>query len=261
MPAISVAQQALIKERFLISLRHHLAGLLAKVENDFSKANFEKELASLQNDPVYSKFAFNSPEYVLVRLVGRVSISVGRRLGEIYDKIPRYVAAARFGLRPEQVAPLLQKLELDIALRFGLLSRHDVKGIQNVVRQYLNVDCGDNGLGVEIRYNFNPNDSARLRKDVVMAGLVQAENLLPIYLIYSAISPRDEAIARLKRAGWTFLVGERAIGFSRELFGLDLESILDEPAIAAEVKREIGAIMTAMVGSHAFQHVVSRHGR
>ena len=104
----SSQHQDQIKERFLVSLRHHLAGLRLKVDKDFSQNNYERELHALEGDPIYSKFAFDNPEYVLVRLIGRMSISIGRRLGEIYDKIPRFVAAARFGLRPEQVAPTLE---------------------------------------------------------------------------------------------------------------------------------------------------------
>lgn len=50
-----------------------------------------------------------------------MSVSVGRRLDEIYDKIPRFVAAARFDLSPEQVAEKFHDLELDIGLRFALL--------------------------------------------------------------------------------------------------------------------------------------------
>jgi hypothetical protein len=253
--------QAQIKERFLVSLRHHLAGLRLKVESDFSQSNYERELHALESDPVYSKFALDSPEYVLVRLIGRMSISIGRRLGEIYDKIPRFVAAARFGLRPEQVAPTLVNLELDIALRFSYLAAADIEHIQGILNQYLPLTSKSEGVGIEIRYNFNPNDSARLRKDVTMAEYVQAENLLPVYLIYSAISPRLEAISRLERAGWNFLTGGSAISFSQALFGLDLASILDEPEIREEVRREVTEIMDAMIESPAFESVLARHNR
>lgn len=87
-----------IELRFLAAIHHHLDGWRRKIENDFGKECFDKELAALAGDPVYHKFAFDCPEYVVVRLMGRMSISVGRRLGEIYDKIPRYGASARFGV-------------------------------------------------------------------------------------------------------------------------------------------------------------------
>jgi hypothetical protein len=252
-------RQELIRERFLISLRRHLTGLRRKIEQDFSEENFERELRALETDPVYSKFAFDSPEYVLVRLIGRMSISIGRRLGEIYDKIPRFLAAARFGLTPEQVAPTIVNLELDIALRYSLLGSADIAHAQKVVEAYLSPSSETQGLGIEIRYNFNPNDSARLRKDVVMAEYVQSEQLLPIYLIYSAISPRIEAISRLERAGWSFLTGAAAIAFTRALFGLDLDAILDEPEIKKEIRDEVDALLATMIRSHAFTCVLQRH--
>lgn len=254
-----VKRKSGVKEEFLQSLRHHLDGLRRKVELDFSQVNFEHELAELIRDPVYSKFSFDSPEYVLIRLVGRISISIGRRLGEIYDKIPRFVAAARFNLTSQQVAPMLENLELDIALRYSLLSRSDVKYVKTVLEQYIGVNTLSNGIGIEIRYNFNPNDSARLRKDVAMAKYVVAENLLPVYLVFSAISPRQEAISRLQRAGWKFIVGETAIEFAQALLGMDLGSILDEPTVKAEVKKEVDAILKSMIMSHAFQKVIERH--
>jgi len=251
--------QTQIEQKFLESLRHHLSGLRSKVENDFSKVSFEYELNELRRDPVYSKFAFDSPEYVLVRLMGRMSISIGRRLGEIYDKIPRFVAAERFGLSPDQVAPKLHELELDIGLRFSDLTYEDIVHVKKTVNQYLQFAKSSNGVGIEIRYNFNPNDSARLRKDVTMADYVKADGLLPIYLIFSVISPRDEAITRLQRAGWNFLVGESAISFARELFGLDLTQILDKPNIKTDIQKKVSEIMQAIISSYAFQVVIAKH--
>lgn len=248
-----------LEEKFLETLRYHLSGLRSKAENEFSKSNFNHELSKLKTDPVYPKFALDSPEYVLIRFMGRVSISIGRRLGEIYDRLPRFIAAARFDLSQEQVAPKLNGLELDIGLRFSYIDREDVCYIRKVVKKHLHHTESGNGIGIEIRYNFNPNDSTRLRKDVDMAGYLQAEKLLPIYLVFSAISPRHEAIARLKRAGWNFLIGDLAIDFAKELLGLDLARILDKPKIKAEVRRAVNEIMVTIFKSYAFQKIAARY--
>src|ERR1700675_431616 len=93
-----------VEARFLAAIKHHMQGWRRKIELDFAKPSYDKELALLATDPVYKKFAFDCPEYVMVRLMGRISISVGRRLGEIYDKIPRFVASARFNVAPDKVA-------------------------------------------------------------------------------------------------------------------------------------------------------------
>ena len=78
-----------LEQQFIGQLRHHLEGWRQKVIADFSKGNFDSELASLSSDPVYPKFHFHSAAYVNIRFMGRMSISIGRRLGEIYDKVPR----------------------------------------------------------------------------------------------------------------------------------------------------------------------------
>lgn len=244
--------EASLEQQFINHLRHHLSGWRAKVTEDFSKENYETELAALNSDPVYPKFHLNSPEYVIVRFMGRVSISIGRRLGEIYDKVPRLLAAARYNLSPSQVAPKFDRLELDIGLRFSQVSSTDQRYIRDICAKYFSDGLASGGIGIEIRYNFNPNDSSRLRKDEDMAEKLITNNLTPIYLIFSSISPRDEAIARLKRAGWTFIVGQQGLDFATELLGMDLSSILERPAVSSEIKSEVDGMMMDIKNSFAF---------
>ncbi|MEA5601972.1 hypothetical protein [Nostoc sp. UHCC 0252] len=244
-----------VEQRFLNILKSHIQGWEAKIQNDFSAQNYQRELQNLKTDPVYSKFALDCPEYVLVRLIGRMSISVGRRLGEIYDKLPRFVASARFNITPEQVAEKFDGLELDIGLRFSSVSSNDENHVRTTLQKFGFSDSGTDGAGIEIRYNFNPNDSARLRKDISMVGHLKAANLFPIYLIYSAISPRDDAINRLTRAGWYFLQGEQASQFTSELFGIDFLKFMDEPEVKEEIHNEVQRVMKSIFTSEAFQNV------
>ena len=141
---------------------------------------------------------------------------------------------------------------MDIGLRFAQLSTEDKKYVIDVCKTHLNTEITNDGLGIEIRYNFNPNDSSRLRKDVDMANKLIEANLHPIYLIFSSISPRDEAISRLTRAGWEFLVGQKALDFATELLGLNLSSVLDRPAVSREIKNDIDAMMKDIRESYAF---------
>jgi len=248
-----------LENKFIEVIRHQFKGLASKVLSDFSKENYEAELAALDSDPVYEKFAFNRAEYVLIRFMGRISISVGRRLGEIYDKVPRFAAAARFGLTPEQIAPKLDGLELDIGLKFAGLNAADQEHGKNVYKKHIGSDLDTPGIGMEIRYNFNPNDSSRLRKDVHMVELLVGHGLKPIYLVFSSISPRQDAISRLTNSGWTFLTGSPAIAFITELLEIEIQSILDKPAIKNETKKVVDEIMKDLVGSHAFQQVLSKY--
>ena len=245
-----------LESAIVAELRHHLAGWRHKIITDFSQENFENELASLKGDPLYPKFNFDTPDYVNIRFMGRVSISIGRRLGEIYDKIPRRLAIEKYGLTQAQVAPRFDGLELDVCLRFSELKKSDAQYISSVCQKHINEDITCDGIGIEVRYNFNPNDSSRLRKDCVMAEKVITANLRPIYLIFSAISPRDEAISRLKRAGWEFIVGQEAINFSAELLGLDLSDIWDRPLIKQEISKEINGMMNDIKTSYSFKQFI-----
>ena len=241
-----------LEQQFITHLRHHLNGWRTKITSDFSKASYDAELAALHSDPVYPKFHLDSPDYVIIRFMGRVSISIGRRLGEIYDKVPRLLAAARYNLRPEQIAPKFDGLELDIGLRFSQVSTQDQQHIRDICAKYFHEALTQDGIGIEIRYNFNPNDSSRLRKDEAMAEKLAQNQLSPIYLIFSSISPRDEAIARLRRAGWTFIIGQPGLDFATELLGMNLSSILDRPAVSNEIKSEINEMMNDIRNSFAF---------
>lgn len=245
-------QEADLEAAIIAELRHHLAGWREKIKNDFSKTNYENELNALKNDPLYPKFNLDTPDYANIRFMGRVSISIGRRLGEIYDKIPRRLAIEKYGITKEQVAPKFGGLELDVGLRFSELQEEAAKFVSNVCRKHINENIETEGIGIEIRYNFNPNDSSRLRKDCDMANKLIDAKLRPIYLIFSAISPRDEAISRLERAGWKFLVGQNALDFATELLGMDLAEIWDRPAIKAEIKKEIDGMMSDIKTSHSF---------
>ena len=238
------------EQRFLDALERHLKGWADKIARDFSIDNLRAEVTSLQSDKVYHDLGFDTPEYALVRLVGRMSISVGRRLGEIYDKVPRFVAAARFGLQPGQVAEIFDGLELDISVRSELVSEEDQKHITKIISKISRESY--KGIGIEIRYNFNPNDSSRLRKDVAVADKLENAGLLPVYLIFSSISPRDDAIARLTRGGWNFIQGQEALNFLNDLLGVDINSVLADPIIADRTRAKTNELMQSIFNSDAF---------
>jgi hypothetical protein len=248
------------RERFLLELRHHFQGWLAKVTKDLSIEQFKAEITNLEGDPVYRSFGLATAEYALVRVMGRLSISIGRRLGEIYDKIPRFVTQARFNLTAAEVAPKVGgSLELDVCIPLARLNSVDAAHVREVVSKTFGAADGYSAVAIEIRYNFNPNDSSRLRKDVHMAELLKEQGMLPVYLIFSTISPRDEAIARLKRAGWTFMIGQQASEFMNALIGMDIEVILSSEAVKSEVALEMDKIMRTLYESSAMNHTLAKY--
>lgn len=252
-------QTQTIEDKFIKELKHHLDGLREKVEGDFNNDAFEKELLALKSDPIYPAFNLATDEYTLIRLMGRISVSIGRRLGEIYDKIPRLIAKTSFDIPAERCAPKMGgKLELDICIPFDVLTEDKRKHVISTTLPYTK-KVNKNGLGIEIRYNFNPNDSARLRKDVDMVNYLKEDDLTPIYLIFSSISPRDEAIARLKRAGWIFIVGEDAVKYAHKLFRLDMAGILNKETVRSEIEKEINSIMKSLYTSYGVKKIFKNY--
>jgi hypothetical protein len=252
-------QTQTIEDKFITELKHHLDGLKKKVEGDFNREAFEKELLSLKSDPIYPAFSLATDEYTLIRLMGRISVSIGRRLGEIYDKIPRLIAKISFDIPAERCTPKMgDKLELDICIPFDVLTEEMRKHVISTTVPYAK-KISKNGLGIEIRYNFNPNDSARLRKDVDMVNYLKEDDITPIYLIFSSISPRDEAIARLKRAGWIFIVGDDAVKYAHKLFMLDMAGILNKETVRSEVEKKINNTMKSLYTSYGVKKVFKKY--
>ena len=231
--------------RFLEELRHHIEGWKKKVYDDFGERNFYEELHALSVDPVYAKFHLATPEYVFVRLMGRMSVSIGRRLGEIYDKIPRFAAQGRYNLRRDQVVTRFDGLELDILLLFSHLDEEGLQHLSKVSGEHLMIDPNEfSGLGIEVRYNFNPNDSARLRKDKDLASLLMKQNLYPVYLVFADNSPRlEDAVKSLKRSGWNFLIASPALKFMADVVGFDISKALDDAKVSAEIRKETEQLM------------------
>ena len=119
---------------------------------------YAQEFASLRGDLLYSNFGFAIPEYVLIRRMGRMSISIGRRLGEIYDKVQRFVVARRLGLSDEQATGEYgpNDLRLDIRVPIDLLNADDEEQVRPVTERHLPDLDLTGGLAIEVRYNFNP---------------------------------------------------------------------------------------------------------
>lgn len=248
-----MAEQNEAVARFVEELRHHLEGWKDKVDTDFAEKNFKKEIEGLVEDPVYAKFHLATADYVFIRLMGRMSVSIGRRLGEIYDKIPRFAAQGRYELKRDQVVTKLGGLEIDIRLKYSDLKDNDLASLKLTIRKFLKIDpsvC--NGLGIEIRYNFNPNDSSRLRKDKQLAGLMIDDGLYPVYLVFADNSPRlEDAVKSLQKAGWNFLVAKPALDFMAEVVGFDITSVLEQETVSDNIKKETEAIMEKIWSSYA----------
>lgn len=236
-------------------LNNQLDGLIEK-SLDFNKDNFQRELSLLKSDTLYPTFNLDTVEYTVIRLMGRMSISIGRRLGELYDTIPRNLAMHRYDLNKQQVSPLYNGLAVDVCLSKDFIEITKFYFIETAYLHYFCNKLCTNGLGIEIRYNFNPNDSSRLRKDCVMAQEILSHQLTPIYLVYSSISPRDEAIARLQRSGWNFLIGQRALDFSSEILGLDVSTIWRNQKIKNVIHSKINEMMNNIKKSYGIQEFI-----
>jgi hypothetical protein len=84
------------RERFLLALRHHFQGWINKARQDFGDKAFADELSALSGDELYTNFGLASPEYAIIRLMGRMSVSFGRRLAVYVSEGLPYIGSDEF---------------------------------------------------------------------------------------------------------------------------------------------------------------------
>ena len=82
----------------------HLAKLGEYVPGAVKQAGGKQALVDrLAQDPVYSIFGLDSPEYAAATLAGGTITSIHRKLGDIYEGCVKTIFMAQLGLAPELV--------------------------------------------------------------------------------------------------------------------------------------------------------------
>ena len=84
----------------------HLGKLAEYVPGAVKRAGGTKEhlLRAYAEDPLFSLFGLDSPEYIAATLGGGTITSIHRKLGDIYEDCIRAIFEDRLGLAPEKLS-------------------------------------------------------------------------------------------------------------------------------------------------------------
>ncbi|HUT01339.1 MAG TPA: hypothetical protein VM031_02700 [Phycisphaerae bacterium] len=169
-------------------------------------------------DPVYSIFGLDSPEYIAATLGGGTVTSIHRKIGDIYESVVKRVVMATLGLTEEQVTyeasiqsgDVEEHRTADVSIPLDDLDGPDRERIagycQDELRKLTDRPRADLvGLGMEVRHSYATGDSKRTQADEAMARHLLVSGILPIMPLFSDQSNRG--IVRRYRSVWVVKEG------------------------------------------------------
>lgn len=172
----------------LAKIRDYVPGPVKKVGG--KKANLLKWYGE---DPLYSMFGLDSPEYIAATLSGGTVTSIHRKLGDIYEDAVTTILVHRLKLTYDDVhysasirsGDGIENRSADAYLQFDMLQRADRKRIESYCNRELRKLTGSPrvtliGIGMEVRHCYATGDSKRAQADEAMGRHFLLSGILPV---------------------------------------------------------------------------------
>lgn len=190
------------------------------------------------NDPLYSIFGLDSPEYIAATLSGGTITSIHRKLGDIYEECVRTVFMDRLRLSVDQInysATIRsgdgeEHRSADVCLLFEHLADGDRRRIDSYCRQEIK-HLTDKpritlaGVGMEIRHCYQTGDSKRAQADEALARHFFLSGILPMMPLFCDQSNRS--IISRYRSVWIIKQGMDSYEMVKIISGYDLYDFLN----------------------------------
>jgi len=198
----------------------HLARLSEYVPGPVKKAGGLKNalLKRYREDPVYSIFGLDSPEYLAATLGGGTATSIHRKIGDIYEAVVGEVTMARLGLSKEQITyagsirsgDVAETRTADVSIVLDNLGRRDRERIAFFCQEELRKLTSTPkvqlvGLAMEVRHSYATGDSKRTQADEAMARHLLVSGILPVMPLFSNQS--NPGIVQRYRSVWVVKEG------------------------------------------------------
>lgn len=194
-------------------------------------------LERLGQDPVYSIFGLDSPEYAVAALAGCTLTSIHRKLGDIYESCVKTVFMNQPGLAPDLVtysASIVsgekeETRSADVYLQFDRLPDDFRERVTTYCDRELHALAKSPqvnliGVGMEVRHCYQTGDSKRTQADEAMARHLMLSGILPIMPLFCEQSNRG--IVRRYRSVRVIKEGLDSYDLVKELSGYDLYDFL-----------------------------------
>lgn len=218
----------------------NLAVLKQYVPGPVKKAGGAKEqlLARYQQDPLYSIFGLDSPEYVAATLAGGTITSIHRKLGDIYEQTVATIFTHTLGI---DAAYLTYSAKIrsgvneeirsaDVYIQFDLVkNKKQRKAIERYCASELaklttNPKITLIGVGMEVRHCYQTGDSKRTQADEAMARHLLVSGILPMMPLFCGQS--NFGIVARYRSVWVIKQAAESYEAVRTLSGYDFYDFL-----------------------------------
>jgi hypothetical protein len=213
----------------------HLAKLADYLPGPVKKAGGTKGqlLRAYAEDPLFSMFGLDSPEYVAATLGGGTITSIHRKLGDIYEDCVQAIFGDRLGLTGEQLTYTAQissgdkneNRTADVYIQFDEVEN-------GVRRQAIRAACDAElhalapdpkieliGVGMEVRHCYQTNDSKRTQADEAMARHLLVAGILPLMPLFCNQSA--PTIIKRYRSVWVIKQGHESYKMVENFSGFD----------------------------------------
>jgi len=189
------------------------------------------------DDPVYSIFGLDSPEYIAAAFAGGIITSIHRKIGDAYEDCVRIIFSTQYHLTAEQVRytalisggdrQLRRSLDVYFALKDiprtqweSWTSYADAQLKQISPTPKVDIEA----IGFEVRHCYQSADSKRAQADEAMARHCIVSGILPVMLIFCAQSNRS-VITRY-RSLWVVTEGHASYDLIKAQTGFDFYAFL-----------------------------------
>lgn len=212
----------------------HLAKLEQYLPGPVKKVGGGKDalLNRYHNDPVYSMWGLDSPEYVAATLAGGTITSIHRKLGDIYQDVIKAIFIAKLGQKTAHLSYSAaipsgtkeEKRSADAYLQFNRLSEPARRAVVAWCRTELkNLAARPRiklvGIGLEIRHCYQTGDSKRSQADEAMARHLLVSGILPVMPLFCNQS--NPSVISRYRSVWIVKEGMQSYELIRDFTGYD----------------------------------------
>ena len=189
------------------------------------------------NDPVYSIFGLDSPEYIAAAFAGGTITSIHRKIGDAYEDCVRTIFSTQYQLIAEQVhytamissgdRQLKRSLDVYFALKdiprtrqesWASYAESQLKQISPMPKVVIEA------IGFEVRHCYQSADSKRVQADEAMARHCIVSGILPVMLIFCAQSNRS--VVNRYRSLWVVTEGHASYDLVKAQTGFDFYAFL-----------------------------------
>lgn len=196
-------------------------------------------IADLSQDPLYSIFGLDTPEYVAALLSGGTVTSIHRKLGDLYEQCVQLIITHQLNLplnSPRYSAQIasgdrVANRALDVFIPFesvetAVKSKLVEIGTREIAVITRNAKIEVVGFGFEVRHCYQSADSKRIQADEAMARHLLLSGILPFMLIFCNQSNRQ--IITRYIGTWLVKEGNASYQFLDEIAGFKLYNFLVE---------------------------------